>query len=353
MTGFSLQKNQHWKKIGFALLIIFALDLFLLWGINGESFLRQIVFWFLGLTILFLIVKIRFALTSLSDFKWILYGIHLVLLILPLLLGKIVRGSARWVSISEQSFQPSEFAKPIFIIFLASVLEKISQGGWRDFLTAALPVFPSIFLLLLQPDLGTTLVFCFITGIMLFASRIQKKIIVLSLALCLPIFFISAKFLLADYQQARIQNFLNPGADPLGQGYNLLQSEIALGSGRLFGRGLGLGGQTRLFFLPERHTDFIFASLGENFGFFGTTLLIVSYGYLLWTLWQNIARENDEFIFLLKTGLIGCLWFQTIVGMGMSLGLLPITGLPIPLFSYGGSSLLVSLASLGLIIKLP
>jgi len=333
------------------LLIIFALDLFLLSGIDAESFLRQIVFWFLGLAILFLIVKIKFTLNSLGNLKWILYGAHLILLILPLLLGKIVRGSTRWVSISEHSFQPSELAKPIFIIFLASVLGKTSRGGWKDFFKAILPTLPSFFLLLLQPDLGTALVFCFVTGIMLFASRIQKKIIFLSLVLCLPIFFISAKFLLADYQQARIQGFLNPKKDPLGQGYNLLQSEIAFGSGRLLGRGLGLGGQTRLFFLPERHTDFIFASLGENFGFFGTTLLITSYGYLLWTLWQNITRENDEFIFLLKTGLIGCLWFQAIVGMGMSLGLMPITGLPIPLFSYGGSSLLVSLTSLGLIIK--
>ena len=137
----------------------------------------------------------------------------------------------------------------------------------------------------------------------------------------------------------------------MGGGYNLAQAMVAFGSGKFFGRGLGLGSQTRLFFLPERHTDFIFASLGESFGFFGALLLLFSYFYIFSSLIKKAALVKEEFIFMLKIGLISYLWFQAVINMGINLGLLPVTGLPLPFFSYGGSSLLSSFLTLGLIVK--
>lgn len=339
------------KKVIFLLLLLFSLDLLLLWGIDKTFFFRQLAFWFLGLALLLIIVRVGFSLKNLENFGRIFYLLGIFLLGLPLLIGEIIRGSARWVFINNQSFQPSEFAKPVFVAFLAASLAKISRGDGKDLTKILLGIFLPIFLLLLEPNLGTALVFCFIAISLILLSRFKKRPVFRAFLFLFPTLLLVGSFLLADYQKARIQAFLNPWSDPLGKGYNLLQAQVAFGSGRFFGRGLGLGGQARLFFLPERHTDFIFASLGESFGFLGSSLLIVTYYYFFLSLWKEITQENDDFIFLLKTGLLASLWFQTNVNIAMNLGLLPISGLPLPFFSYGGSSLTSSLVALGLILK--
>jgi len=341
---------KRWKTL-LPLLVIFSLNLLLLWGIESHYFWRQLTYWLLGWGLFFLVVRLNFSLENLANFfpGWYILGI--VLLLLPLIFGSLTRGSSRWLFIKQQSFQPSEIAKPILIIFWASFLSRLKMKKTTNLLKVFVSVLIPVTLLLLQPSLGTAIVFVFSAGAMILFSKANKKRLFLILLLILPLVLLSGHFFLADYQKARVQNFLHPKADPLGGGYNLAQAIVAFGSGRFFGRGLGLGSQTRLFFLPERHTDFIFATLGESFGFFGAFLLLTSYASLFAFLWRQAAKEKGEFVCLLKVGLISSLWFQVVVNIGMNLGLMPVTGLPLPFFSYGGSSLLTSLISLGLIIK--
>jgi len=339
-------------KVAASLGFIFIVSQLLFWGIGQNFFWRQLCFWFLGAVIFLLILKIKFSFPSLVSFSPFLGIAGILLVVLPLLFGGVVRGSSRWIFIgSQQSFQPSELAKPIFALFLATFLSKSERNQLLFWIKTVFLVALFVVPLLLQPDLGTAVVFIFIAGVMIIFSSFPKKIVLWSFLGGIPVIVLLGHFFLADYQKARIKTFLNPHRDPLGAGYNLLQSEIAFGSGRWLGRGLGWGGQTRLAFLPEKHTDFIFASLGESFGFLGVTLVIIAYLYLFLCLWKIVFFEKEPFAFLLKIGLLGYLWFQTIVGMGMNIGLLPVTGLPIPFLSYGGSALISSLISLALIFK--
>ncbi len=339
------------EKIFIPLLVIFCLNLVLLWGIEGYYFWRQLGFWIAGGLILVFILRLKFSLSNLDNFSLGWYLISLGLLILPLIFSQFIRGSSRWLFIWDQSFQPSELAKPLFILGMAGFLSKWEMGKIGFYLKSLLLFALPIVLLLLEPNLGTALVFVFASGVMLLFSKGQKKHFLITLVLLIPFLFIFNRFFLANYQQERILSFLNPQADPLGGGYNLAQAMVAFGSGKFMGRGLGLGGQTRLYFLPERHTDFIFASLGESFGFFGAFLLLFSYFYLFIALLKKVTLGKESFISLFKVGLISYLWFQVVVNIGINLGLLPVTGLPLPFFSYGGSSLLSSFLSFSLIVK--
>ncbi len=339
------------EKILIPLLIIFCLNLVLLWGIEGYYFWRQLAFWLAGFLILILILRLKFSLANLDGLALGWYILSLTLLTLPLLFGQLVRGSSRWLFIKNQSFQPSELAKPIFILAIAGFLSKFEAGKISNFLKTLILISLPIILLLLEPNLGTALVFAFTGGVMLLFSKFEKKYLFFTFLFLIPLFFVFTRYFVADYQRSRIVNFLNPQADPLGGGYNLAQAMVAFGSGKFFGRGLGLGTQTRLFFLPERHTDFIFASLGESFGFFGAFLLLFCYFYLFLTLIKKVVLEKDQFVSLFRIGLISYLWFQTTTNIGINLGLLPVTGLPLPFFSYGGSSLISSFISLSLIVK--
>jgi len=351
MESFAFRKIRLEEKVLFFLVVLCSLNLLLLWGVEKNLFFRQLTFWLLGGGILCLIVRLNFSLENLAGIPWGFYLAQGVLLLLPLVWGKAVRGASRWIFVSNQSFQPSELAKIFFVISLAGFLNRITRGEGKEFLKISILILLPLLLLLFEPNLGTALVFAFTAGVMVLGSRLDKRLLFLSFLLFLPLVFWADNFLLAEYQKERIEAFFDPWSDPLGKGYNLLQAQVAFGSGKIFGRGLGLGGQTRLFFLPERHTDFIFASLGESFGFFGASLLLVSYFFFFFFLWQKAAEEESEFVLLLKTGLVAYLWFQSVVNIAMNLGLLPVGGLPLPLFSYGGSSLVTSLVSVGLILK--
>jgi len=339
------------EKIFIPILIIFCLNLVLLWGIEGYYFWRQVSFWLIGFLLFIFLLRLKFSLSNLNNFSLGWYLISLGLLILPLIFGQLIRGSSRWLFIRDQSFQPSELAKPLFILGMAGFLSKEGMGKVGYYLKTIILLALPVILLLLEPNLGTALVFIFSSGVMLLFSGVKKKYLFFSFLLLIPLSFLFTRFFLADYQKQRVLSFLNPQADPLGGGYNLAQAMVAFGSGKFFGRGLGLGGQTRLYFLPERHTDFIFASLGESFGFFGAFLLILCYFYLFIALLKKAGMGKNNFISLFKTGLISYLWFQVVVNIGINLGLLPVTGLPLPFFSYGGSSLLSSFLALGLIVK--
>lgn len=322
---------------GIGLLLVLGTTILL--SIAPQVFPEQWIYLFLGVLIFFIITFVPVELFK--TFSTPLYWIGLSSLVLPFVLGTLTRGAVRWVQIGPTSFQPSELIKPILLIFFASYLGRERPKFFRSFLYL---VAPSL-LVLLQPNLGTAAVFA-VGWLGCSLSRgvsIRKFVVFALLALILT------PFVLTSYQRARISAFLDSREDPLGAGYNSTQAMIAVGSGGLVGRGLGQGSQTQLAFLPERHTDFVFASIAEELGFLGSALILFGFFIVFYRSYKVFVNLKDPFSHSLVGGIISVLFFQFVVHIGMNMGLLPITGLPLPLVSYGGSSLVSSLFSLGLV----
>lgn len=306
---------------------------------------KQIIFCFLGILIFILVSQIDYRI--LFPLAKILYALSLLLLITTFLFGETTRGSVRWLQIGSFSFQTSEIVKPLMIFSLAAFAKELNLKKYLHlFLFLFLLLLP-VWLVLIQPDLGSALV---ITGIgiaIAFASGISLRIF--SLALLSFILFLPGGYkLLKPYQQDRILAFINPFSDPLGSGYSVIQSMIAVGSGKLVGRGLGHGIQSQLRFLPERHSDFIFASLAEELGFIGSFLVLGSYALLLYQILKISKESADDFGSLIALGVFFMIFFQAVINIGMNIGILPITGITLPLISAGGSSLLAVMVSLGI-----
>lgn len=279
-----------------------------------------------------------------------LYLLIFICLVITLFLGIETRGSVRWIMIGSFNFQPSEFAKPVLILALAHFWSK-NAPSWKNICISLLILMPFAALIFRQPDLGTTLTAGFIWFSMLLASNIPfKKLAILSLivALMMPLGY----FTLQDYQKQRITSFLSPTSDPQGIGFHVIQSMIAVGSGEFLGRGIGRGTQSRLQFVPEFRTDFIFAFIAEELGFIGTTFVLILYLTLFLLLFKTLSQVGDRFGELIIVGVTGMLFFQMTINIGMNIGLLPITGITLPLLSYGGSSMITTLVSLGLITSI-
>lgn len=325
-------------------LIIGIFSLFLLLGLVPRLFLSQLIFWVLGFGLFFLLSLIEFR--TYKGLTWLFYGVSLFLLILTFALGEVSRGAVRWIQIGQFTIQFSEIVKPFLLIFFAFFLASWDIRLSRLFVSFLLFLIPA-FLIFKQPDLGSTLILgTALLGILFFSlSFIRLLVIGLGSLIFLPLFW----FLLANYQKQRVLTFLNPNADPLGAGYNLIQAMISVGSGQIVGRGLGRGTQSHLAFLPEQHTDFIFAAFAEEMGLVGCLLLLGLYVLLLWRVLKIAkgAKEDPERLFC--AGVFLMLLFQIFVNVGMNLGLVPITGVTLPLFSYGGSSLLATMICLGVI----
>jgi rod shape determining protein RodA len=269
------------------------------------------------------------------------------LLIITLLLGFESRGSVRWIPLGIFNFQPSEFAKPILILTLADFWAS-HKSSWRNIALSVLLLSPLALLIFRQPDLGTTLTVVFIWLSMLLASNISIiKLVIMGFlgAIILPLGW----FFLQDYQKNRLLSFLSPMSDPEGRGFHAIQSMIAVGSGELWGRGLGRGTQSRLQFLPEFRTDFIFAFISEELGFVGCLILLGLYASLFFVGFKLLEDIHDRFGELIIVGVLSMLFFQITINVGMNIGLLPITGITLPLLSYGGSSVLTTMISLGLV----
>jgi rod shape determining protein RodA len=328
------------------LLLIFSIGMILSVqpGIIGD----QIFYILISLGLFFGFSLINYSvLISLSP---ILYISCLIFLILPFVFGSVTRGSVRWIPIGNYTIQPSEIIKPFLCVIAAWFWEK-KQYSLVNLLKFFGLFLPFLILIFLQPDLGSTLVvFSIFVGSVLFSGIKIKQVLflLLSLVLSLPILWFSLK----DYQKNRVYHFLNPMSDPLGEGYNQIQAKIAVGSGQFFGWGLGRGSQSHLLFLPERHTDFIFSSMAEEFGFFGSTFLLLIYFYLFLRVLKVAKSCPFRSGFFLTMAIYFNFVFQTIVNVSMNLGLVPITGITLPLFSYGGSSLLASLIGLGIIANI-
>jgi len=301
---------------------------------------------------LLLIMTLLVDYHNLERFSLVIYIFSIFLLILVILVGRVTHGSRRWLNLGPFPLQPSEFAKIALIIFLADFLSK-NRTKLENFIYFLLPfIYTVIFVLLvfLQPDLGTSLAYLVILLIMLFVVGGKIKYLLTILVVTFSSLPILWSFL-KEYQKRRILVFLNPNLDPLGSGYNVIQSKIAIGSGGLLGRGLFQGLQSQLKFLPAQHTDFIFSVLGEELGFMGGILLLGLYSIIIWR-GIKIAREaRDLFGALLATGVISFLFFHIVVNIGMAMGILPASGLPLPFLSYGGSFMLANLIAIGILLN--
>lgn len=325
--------------------LLLSIGILVIYSSSKELSFQQLLFAVLGFVI-FLAVS-QFDYRSIKGLIIPFYLLTIILLIIVQLLGVETRGVIRWIPVGIFNIQPSEFAKPALILLLSQFWIK-HPPSWINIFKSLLWVLPLIFLIFKQPDLGSTLTLIAIwVGILLVTKISAKKMLILSLLIVfiIPIGWLS----LQDYQKQRIMTFLAPGSDPLGRGYNLIQSTIAVGSGQLIGRGLGRGTQSRLQFLPEFRTDFIFASIAEEMGFLGSFIILSIYFFLLTYCLRLSEKAYDMFGFLIIFGVVSMLLFQTAVNIGMNLGLLPITGITLPLISYGGSSVIATLLSLGLI----
>lgn len=326
-------------------LSLVSIGILVIYSSSKELAIQQLIYTALGI-FLFLIIS-KLDLYILKKIISPVYFFTVLLLIIVLVLGIETRGALRWIPLGFFNIQPSEFAKAVLIFFLASFWNK-NTTSWINIFKSLVWVSPFIILVFKQPDLGSTLTIAAIWLGMLFASHISvKKIIILIVitSLLIP----SSWLFLRDFQKMRIFSFLNPESDPLGKGYNVIQSTIAVGSGQLLGRGLGRGTQSRLQFLPEFRTDFIFASIAEEMGFLGSLIILIIYLYLLMSFLQAANQTKDKFNFLIILGVFTMLLFQVFVNIGMNVGVLPITGITLPLISYGGSSLLVTFICLGMV----
>lgn len=330
--------------IGIVILVTFSL--IILRSIAPFVFPGYFIFIVLAFLAFFVFSQISFDV--LSVFSWHLYVFCIVFLLIPLLIGQVTRGAVRWIPIGSFTLQPSEIVRPFLLMFFAKFLTDKRPDIKRLIQAGALLLLP-LFLIFIQPSLGVTILTFFgFLGVLL-ASGVEKKyIIVPSLIglMVLPLIW----FILAPHQKQRIQVFLNPSADQSGAGYNSLQSMISVGSGRLLGRGLGQGVQTQLAFLPERHTDFIFASVAEELGFLGAFVLLILIFFVLARIVYIVEHAQNQTARAFSAGVFLTLLLQVVVHVGMNMGMFPITGLPLPLVSAGGSSLLATMITLGMVV---
>jgi rod shape determining protein RodA len=271
-----------------------------------------------------------------------------VIFLLTSFLGPNIRGAHRWIEVLGQQFQPSEIVKPFLILIFAALVSRFPPRTPKNFLLLMSVFLPVFLIIFRQPDLGNAIVFFFFFLSILIASGFPWKWLLVGILISVvlaPSFWI----IMHDYQRQRILTFLNPEHDPLGTGYNSIQAVISIGSGGFMGLGLGKGTQSRLLFLPEYHTDFVFASLVEELGFVGGCMTLIFYTVMLIRMLKIGFNAEFAYGWYFAVGLFAQLFIQIVVNMGMNMGLLPITGITLPFVSYGGSSILSSFIGLGLL----
>ncbi|MCX7881291.1 MAG: FtsW/RodA/SpoVE family cell cycle protein [Patescibacteria group bacterium] len=332
---------------------IYLFGLFSLLGINQTYFQNQLLFFLIAIVVFFIFKKIGRQFFYQNSYFF--YYFFIFLLVITYFIGFEVKGSKRWLDFYFFNFQPSEIFKIFFIIFFSRLLMEKENIDKRLVFLKSLFYFLLPFLIILkQPDLANALCYFFVFFVLVLFSRLPKKYLlyfVFSCFLLIPFFW----FFLKPYQKARILSFFNPHLDLQGDSYNMWQSIIAIGSGRFFGKGLGLGTQSRLYFLPENNTDFAFASLVEQFGFLGGFMAIFFYFLIFISLIKKTTKlfyereSKSKENFLLSLGILAYFLFQVGVNIGMNLGLLPVAGVALPLISYGGSSLVSFFISLALL----
>jgi rod shape determining protein RodA len=357
-----LYDNRKYRDFDAALLgvvfIIFAAGLLSIYSATQakhlgilESYVFKQLNWF-AFGMVLLLITVRISYQKFVDFSYFLYGINIVLLILVLVVGHARLGAQRWFTIGSFAFQPSEFMKLSFILALANYVGQ-RKGAMSELGSLVVPCamlgVPFI-LVLLQPDLGTALLMIPVFFAILLAGGAKVRYIVRMVLIGLagtPFFW----HFLRDYQRQRLLVFLNPNIDPLGAGYTIIQSKIAIGSGGLMGKGWLAGTQNQLNFIPERHTDFIFSTIGEEWGFLGAVVLVIFFFIIIQKAFTISSLTSDRFGKLIATGIGVLLGFQVVINIAMTMGMMPVVGIPLPLVSYGGSSLLATLVAIGLLLN--
>lgn len=322
-----------------------------------QSFYLKQSYWIgLSLACFFLIVSVDYR--WFIKFAYVSFVIGIILLILTLLLGKKGMGAQRWISLGFMSFQPTEIFKIFFVMALSrhfSVIQQRTALGLKELLKMTLIFFlmPAI-LILKQPHLGTVMILLFVFFSMVIVAGTRKKIIVVAIIIGL----ISIPFVgnimwgeLKEYQKKRIMAFVDPYADPQGVGYHIKQSKISIGSGGLWGKGYQKGTQGPLRFLPERHTDFIFSVFAEEWGFAGSFFLFLLYLFIILRGFDTVKRARDPAGSFLALGVTLMLVFYFIINVGMTLGIVPVVGVPMPFMSYGGTALLSNFVFLGILVN--
>lgn len=317
----------------------------------ASLFISQLVWLCVGWTVFFLVTIIDYAI--LYRFAIFAYAINLIFILYVTFFGKVALGAQRWIDLGFFRYQPSETMKLALILLMARALSnKTSFGPGMGLKELAVPLVVLLIpfgLVMEQPDLGTAMMLAAIGGSMMIFVKIKKRIlatIILCGIIALPIAW---KFVLHDYQKNRVLTFISPTSDPRGTGYNSIQSKIAVGSGKFFGKGFMKGTQSQLEFLPERHTDFIYSVLSEEHGFIGSVAIIGLFCFLFITGIRIAANARDKFGALLVIGVLCYIFWHMTVNIGMVIGILPIVGVPLPLLSYGGSSMLSTMTGLGLV----
>ena len=327
-------------------------------GNPGYYLTRQAVYVFIGVVCLVVAVLVDPDLYR-TRWRWI-FGTTSFLIAIVLLTGPI-RGSKRWLDLGFFRFQPSEFGKVLLVLALAGFLAERSRrlNDIRTTLTALGLASIPVFLVFLQPDFGSALVYCAAVFAVLFVAgtpwthiaALAGGVAVLAV-LVLGVLPAAGLPILKDYQQQRLTSFLNPDQDPGGTTYNITQSKNAIGAGELRGRGVDNATQTTLNFLPEHHTDFVFASLAEERGFFGASILLMLYLLVVWRGLRIVTIARDPFSAIVAGGLVFALLFQIFVNIGMTMGIAPITGIPLPFVSVGGSSMIANLIAVGILLSI-
>lgn len=328
---------------------------------NWNFIQKQLIAIIVGIVAIIIIQFYDYSL--LKEYSDLIYIFTVGVLVLLLLIASERGGGRSWISIGSINFQPSEIAKIIVIIMLANVMSEMKDELKKltGILKSGFYAFIPFILIILQNDLGTALVILFIYVVMLYVAGGNKKImlIIFGGSFLFIILLLTSHFvfetplpLIKDYQLNRLIVFVNPDIDPQGAGYNILQSKIALGSGKLLGKGLFSGTQNQLNFLPEKHTDFIFSVIGEEFGFLGITLVLSLYLLLFWNMLKIAINARDDFGKLVVTGILALIFFHVLQNSGMTMGVMPITGIPLPFISYGGSAMLSNMIAIGIVINI-
>jgi len=304
-------------------------------SVSPQSVWKQLIAWIIGLVLFF--VGRQISPKQINSSKWVIFISCCVLLLIPIVFNNITRGSRRWIDLGFTTIQPSEVVKPWLMLFLGNT-------------TMPFLHFIPVGIIMAQPDLGSAISVLFlIIPIIIYNKKIFKITIIAGIVF-IAISPILYNQVLHDYQRKRIINFINPTTDPLGQGYNVIQSKIAIGSGGLLGKGYKKGTQGQLLFLPEKHTDFMFATTAEELGLAGVITILIAYYLLIKGLFvKAFNTNNNRPLFLFTLGIAIQIWMQTFINIGMNIGILPVTGIPLPFLSVGGSSLMTLLFSIGII----
>ncbi|TKB70417.1 MAG: rod shape-determining protein RodA [Nitrospira sp.] len=350
----------EWRFLGLIAAIL-AMGVLTIYSVSYEQrtsgmplYAKQVVWVILGAVAFFGVMAVDYH--KIARVAYPIYGIMLLLLLFVLLGGKTSKGAQRWIPLGPFAFQPSEFAKLALVLALASYYSRAPRTGWLQRVVIPLLItMPGLLLIVKQPDLGSGLSFLAVFVAMTLIVGMRSRALGILLLFAVMLFPFAWEMMwgsLHDYQRERIMTFVDPSYDTGGKGYHGLQSRIAIGSGELTGKGLYGGTQSQLKFLPEGHTDFVFAVFSEEWGFIGAMVLLSLFGALLWLSLEIAVKAKDTLGALLAGGIISLLAFCILVNVGMTAGLFPIVGIPLPLMSYGGSATVATLAALGLLLNI-